>query len=53
MNQLASGGFTTKTEVTVPPFSGCGLFGPILTSLMSGPENSITLTAAPPPPINF
>ncbi len=53
VNQLASGGFTTKTEVTVPPFSGCGLFGPILTSLMSGPENSITLTAAPPPPINF
>ena len=53
VNQLSSGGFTTKTEVTVPPFSGCGLFGPILTSLMSGPENPITLTAAPPPPISF
>lgn len=53
VNQLSSGNFSTTSEVTVPSFSGCGLFGPVLTSLMSGPENTITLTVTPPPPINF
>ena len=53
VNQLASGGFSFKDEVTVPSFSGCGLFGPVLTSLMSGPGNTVSITAAPPPPVSF
>jgi Secretory lipase len=46
-------GIGIKTTVTVPPFGGCGLFGPILTATMSGPNNPINLTATPPPPIPF
>ncbi len=53
VNALSSGGFGIKTEVTVPEFSGCGLFGPILSSLMSGPGNPININASPPPPINW
>ena len=51
VNALSSGGFAISTQVTVPEFGGCGLFGPILTSLMSGPGNPINLTASPPPPL--
>ena len=53
VNQLASGGFSFIDEVTVPGFSGCGIFGPVLTSLMSGPGNTVSITAAPPPPVSF
>jgi pimeloyl-ACP methyl ester carboxylesterase len=53
VNKLASGNFGISSEVTVPPFSGCGIFGPVLSSLMSGPGNTISITAAPPAPINF
>ena len=53
VNELASGGFSFKDEVTVPGFSGCGIFGPVLTSLMSGPGNTVSITAAPPPPVSF
>jgi len=54
VNALETGGFGINTEVTVPEFGGCGLFfGPLLSSLMSGPENTISLTAAPPPPISW
>jgi hypothetical protein len=52
-NALSTGGFAIQTQVTVPEFGGCGLFGPILSSLMSGPNNPINLTASPPPPINW
>jgi pimeloyl-ACP methyl ester carboxylesterase len=51
VNALSVGSFAITTEVTVPEFGGCGLFGPILSSLMSGPGNTIKMTAAPPPPI--
>ena len=53
VNALATGGFGIKTEVTVPEFGGCGLFGPILSATMSGPNNPISITATPPPPINW
>jgi hypothetical protein len=46
-------GIAIKTSVTVPPFGGCGIFGPVLTSLMSGPGNPVNLSATPPPPIPF
>jgi pimeloyl-ACP methyl ester carboxylesterase len=53
VNALETGGFAIKTEVTVPEFGGCGLVGPVLSSLMSGPENPINITATPPPPVNW
>jgi pimeloyl-ACP methyl ester carboxylesterase len=53
VNELVSGGFSFKTTVTVPEFGGCGLFGPILSATMSGPGNTIEITATPPPPINW
>ncbi len=53
VNQLVTGGFSFKTTVTVPEFGGCGLFGPILSATMSGPGNTIEMTAKPPPPINW
>jgi hypothetical protein len=53
VNALVSGGFAIKTTVTVPEFGGCGLFGPILSATMSGPNNPINITASPPPPINW
>jgi len=53
VNALATGGFGMSTEVTVPSFGGCGLFGPVLTSMMSGPGNRISMTASPPPPVSW
>ncbi len=53
VNQLVVGGFSFKTTVTVPEFGGCGLFGPLLSATMSGPGNTIEMTAKPPPPINW
>ena len=35
---------------TIPPITHCGLLGPTLTALMSGPDNPYHLTLAPPPP---
>ena len=46
VNALVAGGFSFKTEVTVPAFGGCGLFGPILSATMSGPGNTIEMTAS-------
>ncbi|MGH2864306.1 MAG: lipase family protein [Solirubrobacteraceae bacterium] len=53
VNELVTGGFSFKTTVTVPEFGGCGLFGPILSATMSGPGNTIEMTATPPPPVNW
>ena len=53
VNALATGGFAVKTDVTVPSFGGCGIYGSLLTSMMSGPNNSINMTATPPPPISW
>jgi Secretory lipase len=53
VNQLVTGGFSFSTKVTVPEFGGCGIFGPVLSATMSGPGNSIEMTAKPPPPVNW
>ena len=53
MNALVVGGFSFTTKVTVPEFGGCGLFGPVLSATMSGPGNTIEMTAKPPAPINW
>jgi hypothetical protein len=47
VNALVIGGLAIKTT-TVPEFVGCGLFGPILTATMWGPNNPINITASPP-----
>ena len=52
-NALSTGSFSFKAEVTVPPFGECGLFGPTITATTSGPGNTVEITAAPPPPINW
>ena len=52
-NALATGSFAFKAEVTVPEFGGCGLLGPLISSTTSGPGNTVEMTAAPPPPINW
>ncbi len=52
-NALASGNFSFKAEVTVPPFGSCGLLGPVLTAATSGPGNTVEITATPPAPINW
>jgi hypothetical protein len=52
-NALSSGSFAFKTTVTVPPFGGCGVLGPVLTATVAGPGNTVELTAKPPAPINW
>jgi hypothetical protein len=52
-NELAIGNFAFKAEVTVPPFGGCGLLGPVLTAATSGPGNTVEITASPPAPISW
>jgi hypothetical protein len=37
-------------ETTIPRLTGCGLLGPTLGSLLSGPGNAYHLTLSPPPP---
>jgi hypothetical protein len=52
-NALYTGSFPFNTEVTVPPFAGCGFDGYILSLFLSGPGNKLELTASPPPPISW
>ena len=52
-NALSTGSFSFKAEVTVPEFGECGALGPIISSTTSGPGNTVEITAAPPPPVNW
>ncbi len=53
VNELAAGSFSFSAKVTVPAFGECGLFGPVLTDTVSGPGNTVEMTAKPPAPINW
>jgi len=57
VNVLSSGAISLNTTTTIPPFSGCGIFGafirPLVTFFISGPNNPLNLSAAPPPGIPF
>ena len=44
-----STGFTFTGTTTIPSLTGCGLLGPVLSLLLSGPGNPYTLSIAPPP----
>ncbi len=50
---LASGSFSTSGTTTFPPLTGCGVLGPILSLLASGPGNPYTVSLTPPAPIPF
>jgi len=52
-NELSTGSFSFKAEVTVPEFGGCGLYGPLISGVTSGPGNTVEMTASPPAPINW
>lgn len=41
-------GFAFAGATTIPPLSGCGLVGPTLSLLLSGPGNQYALTLKPP-----
>ncbi len=43
-----TGGFTFNGTTTIPPLTGCGVLGPTLSLLMSGPGNPYHLTLTPP-----
>ncbi len=52
VSALGTGTFTSTTSVTIPDLTDCGLYGPALGALMSGPGNKIVLTEAPPAPVS-
>ena len=41
-------GFQFSGATTIPDLTGCGLLGPVLSSLLSGPGNQYTITLKPP-----
>lgn len=43
-----SAGFTFSGRTTIPQLAGCGLVGPLLSSLLSGPNNAYSLSLSPP-----
>ena len=53
VNVLSSGAISIKADVTLPSFTGCGWLSPFISLFLSGPNNPLSLTAAPPPGIPF
>lgn len=53
VNALSAGAISIKADVTLPPFANCGILGPLISLVLSGPNNPLNLTAAPPPGIPF
>jgi pimeloyl-ACP methyl ester carboxylesterase len=51
VSALGTGKFTSVTQVTIPTFTDCGGYGPILSGLISGTGNTIILTESPPDPV--
>lgn len=50
VGRLGNGTFTSVSEASFPQLENCGLYAPILSSLMSGPNQRFTLTEVPPAP---
>jgi len=48
LNGTLAGGFAFDGATTIPPLTGCGLLGPTLSLLLSGPGNQYHITLAPP-----
>ncbi|MHB8491947.1 MAG: lipase family protein [Solirubrobacteraceae bacterium] len=53
VNALSTGSISLSDNVTIPPFTGCGIFGPLTSLILSGSGNPLNLSAAPPPPISW
>lgn len=51
VSALGTGKFTSYSQVTIPTFTDCGAYGPILSALISGSGNSIVLTESPQDPV--
>jgi pimeloyl-ACP methyl ester carboxylesterase len=47
---LGAGGLTFNSTATFPPLTDCGLYGPLLSALISGSGNKFALNVAPPAP---
>jgi hypothetical protein len=41
-------GFSFSGTTTIPPLTGCGILGPVLSTLLSGPGNTYSFTLTPP-----
>ena len=52
-NALSTGSISESATVTIPQFTGCGIFSPLTSLLLSGPGNPINLAVSPPPPISW
>jgi hypothetical protein len=49
-----TGSLSITDSVTIPPFTGCGpLNSALVTGLLSGPGNTISITSAPAPPVSW
>ncbi len=52
-NALYTGSISVTDTVTIPSFTGCGIFSPVTTALLSGPGNTVQINSAPPPPVSW
>lgn len=53
VSDLGSKGLTFNSVATFPSLTGCGLYGPLLTSLISGGGNKFSITQTPPAPRGY
>lgn len=53
VSALGTGKLTSSTSGTIPPLVDCGVYGPVLSSLVAATGNTFTLTEAPPAPVSY
>lgn len=53
VSALGSGTLTFNGTTSFPSLGGCGLYGPLLSALMSGAGQKFSYTVAPPAPVNW
>lgn len=53
VSALGTGKLTSSTPGTIPPLVDCGVYGPVLSSLVAATGNTFTLTERPPPPVSW
>ncbi|TAL21551.1 MAG: Triacylglycerol lipase [Aquabacterium sp.] len=51
VSALGNGQLTFAGTTSFPSLSGCGLYGPLLSTLMSGPGQTYSFTVVPPAPV--
>lgn len=50
---IGNGGLISSTTTNFSEFVDCGLYGPLLSTLASAPNNRFTLVLNPPPPVQY